>query len=176
MQIIPEFFFAALCNVGKDRIITFDGKLYPIQASENWQVLVISNMNPPSDTSTTDPLSNTALPEDIVILVKIKDGSKQVLSFLGTKKIQLQKTNDDIEVLLDGIRIKQYKRDKQDVDKTSYQCRMNNETYFEIYELPDKSVVIKSCKYGVNIVYNGEIEIQVSKMENEEGKIGKIKD
>nr|AUG84084.1 vitellogenin [Polyrhachis vicina] len=151
------------CNVGKDRVITFDGKAYPVQAGENWQVFLISNMDLPSDT-TVLPRTTTVLSKDLAILVKIKDGSKQVLCFLGTKNVQLQKTNDDIEVLIDGTRVKQYKQDKQDIDKTSYQYVKDNEIYLEIYELPDKSVVMKSCKYGVNVVYNGEtIEIQVAK-------------
>lgn len=167
MQIIAKFFFAATCNVGKHQITTFDGKTYPIYEKKYWQILVIP----------TPPYEGT-FPEneEMSILIKEEDGLKELRFLLGSKNVDVRKTNDDIQVLVDERPVKQYNtQDKP--DNTSYQIRDNDEVYVEIYELPDKSIEIKSCKYGTNVVYNGElVAIQVSKVENEEGKIGKIKD
>jgi len=167
LQIIAKFFFAATCNVGKHQVTTFDGKTYPIDEKIYWQILVIPT-----------PRYEETLPENekMSVLIKEKDDLKDIRLLLGSKDVDIQKTNDGIQVLVDGRLIKQYNmQDKP--DNTSYQIRDNDEVYVEIYELPDKSVEIKSCKYGANVVYNGElVAIQVSKVENEEGKIGKIKD
>lgn len=107
----------------------------------------------------------------VVVLVREMDGSKQCRILLDDKIIDVHKTNDGIEVLIDGQQVKHYKtQDKR--DDTSYENRHNGELYVQIYELPDKSVMMRSNKYGISMVHNEAfVEIEVSKMENKKRKI-----
>lgn len=114
------------------------------------------------------------IPENmkITVLIREMEDSKQLRVFLGNKEIGIWKTNDGIEVLIDKQQVKHYKtEDKRDT--TSYEDRHNGELYVQIYELPDKSVNLRSDKYGLNIVYSKDalIQIEVSKMEKKRRKI-----
>lgn len=112
----------------------------------------------------------------MAILIREMDGGKHVRFVFNDKEVQLQKLNDDMQVLIDGSQVKLYK--KQDMpDKKILEDQQNGEVYVQIYELPDKSLKLQSVEYGISAVFDGErIQIQVSKMEEKEKIIGNIKD
>lgn len=123
-------------------------------------------------------LSSAFIPEDmkVAILTREKDGSKQIRFVFNEKEVQVQKLNDDIQVLIDESQVKLYKNQDKP-DKNILQEQQNGEVYVQIYELPDKSIRIESAKYGVDAVYDGKrFQIQVSKMEKKGRKIDNIKD
>ncbi|KAL6445373.1 hypothetical protein ACFW04_002286 [Cataglyphis niger] len=159
-SVLQEVELHGTCDIDKNRIVTFDGKLYSPQLTEDWQVVMIPDVQikPEENTSSAD------LPKHmkVAVLIREKDDSKQVRLFFNDKEIQLQKINDDMQVLIDKSQVKLYK--KQDKpDKRIYQDQdEDGEVYVQIYELPDKSLKLQSVEYGIETVYDGErIQIQV---------------
>ncbi|EFN64902.1 Vitellogenin [Camponotus floridanus] len=143
----------SICNVGKRQITTFDSKTYPMYGEKYWQVLVIPI-----------PPNEETIPEEerMSILSREKNGQKELRFILNYKQIDIRRTNDGIQISIDGQPAKQYNTHDRP-NNTSYQIRDNDNVDLEIYELPDKSIEIKSCTRGVDAIYNGEtIAIRVA--------------
>jgi len=86
----------------------------------------------------------------VAVLVKETDGHhKQVRMIMGDKEIEMHKSGDDVEAMLNGEKI-------QCTQHKSHRVQKDDEIILEIFKLPDESIMIISEEYGVNAVYDGE--------------------
>jgi len=92
------------------------------------------------------------IPEEIQVAVLVKEtdgGHKQVRMIMGDKEIEMHKSGDHLEAMLNGEKV-------QCSQHKSHRVKKDDETVLEIFRLPDESIMILSEEHGVNAVYDGE--------------------
>ncbi|XP_019887836.2 uncharacterized protein LOC105281428 [Ooceraea biroi] len=135
------------CTIDKNKAITFDNKVYPVELGKCQHVMMI----------TRPYWNNPAVPKVAVIVQEKDDGSKKLQLILGSdSQIDLQKAYNDLEIKINNQKIML-------PSQGSYLYRVADEIVAEIYKLPDNSVRVDSRKYFMNVVYDGDrVQLQVS--------------
>ncbi|XP_011695975.1 PREDICTED: vitellogenin-3-like [Wasmannia auropunctata] len=134
-----------LCTLDKNKIVTFDKRVYPVTLGTTEHVLL-----------TTYPILDpdnhkNPIPEESRVAVSVhdtNDGSRSVNVFLGKREIKLVKSGYELKAVVDG----------QTVDFGSeryYRYLENGDVIFEISLLPDHSIFLYSKKYGIYVAYDG---------------------
>jgi hypothetical protein len=140
--------FPVTCTLDKTKAKTFDDWIYPVQLGKCWHVMMTTYPQKNPD----NPDKSLPIPEEmqVAVLVKETDGHhKQVRMIMGDKEIEMHKSGDDVEAMLNGEKI-------QCTQHKSHRVQKDDEIILEIFKLPDESIMIISEEYGVNAVYDGE--------------------
>ncbi|XP_011061918.1 PREDICTED: vitellogenin-2-like [Acromyrmex echinatior] len=134
----------ASCTIDKDMVLTFDKLLYPMKLGPCKHVLMTTQPQ-------KDPDTEKNITENFIALIQNhNDDTKTIILLMDEHVIELEKTDNNVTLQVDGIPIQLSQIDR------GYQLRENGETLLEFVKLPDGSVEVISSESDIKILFDGE--------------------
>lgn len=146
--------FPATCTLRNNEAVTFDGKVYPLKLGKCAHVLFTTYpRNAPNE-----PNKRMSIPENMkvtVIAEETENNKKELQILLGNDEILFKSSGTEVSAWVNGQKVKCSQ-------KESYQHIKNDETLFEIFELPGPAIKLISDKYDIKLAYDTDhVQIEV---------------
>ncbi|XP_035723486.1 vitellogenin-like [Vespa mandarinia] len=145
-EIEKDILPTASCTIRNNEIMTFDDKIYPLKLGKCAHVLFTTF--PRNDPSEHNRKMNIRENMEVFVTVEETERNKKELQMLlGNNEILFKSSDTEVSAWINGQRVKCSQ-------KESYRHIKNDETHYEIFELPGSAIKLISDKYDIELVYD----------------------